>query len=282
MEQGRRPLLVAAALVVAAAAGIGAGYLAWGIPTNWYAKNVEDVPAGEAGDLIRYGHALIVDTPKHIGKDASDPALRYAGNNLACINCHLNAGLRPFAAPFVSTFASFPMFVNDEVLTLRERINGCMRRSLNGKDLPEGSRELEALVTYMRFVGEGTPVGVRVAGMGLLPLANPKLAPDAARGEKVYAALCATCHKDDGQGEPRVAPASGFVVPPLWGDGSFNAAAGMAKLANAAAYIHANMPLGVTYQDPVLSEQEAWDVAAYVNAQPRPPVPPHEPAAQSQ
>jgi thiosulfate dehydrogenase len=274
MQEGRRPLVIAAALLIAAAAGLGAGYLAWGIPTNWYAKNVEQVPAGEEGDLIRYGHDLVVDTSKHIGKDAVDPALRYAGNNLTCANCHLNAGLQPFAAPFVSTFATFPMLASNHVVTLRERINGCMQRSLNGKPLPVGSRELQALVAYIQFLGDGTPVGVRVPGMGLLPLQDPPLPPDEMRGEKVYAAHCATCHKADGQGERHAAPASGYIVPPLWGDESFNAGAGMAKVAYAAAYIRANMPFGITYVEPVLSEQEAWDVAAYMISQPRPPIPP--------
>jgi cytochrome c len=41
-----------------------------------------------------------------IGKGASDPALAYAGNDLKCTNCHINAGLKPFAAPFVSTHAA--------------------------------------------------------------------------------------------------------------------------------------------------------------------------------
>ena len=59
------------------------------------------------------GQALVVDTAKHIGKNATDPQKRYAGNELACVNCHLDAGLRPFAAPFVSTTASFPMLVDD-------------------------------------------------------------------------------------------------------------------------------------------------------------------------
>ena len=89
--------------------------------------------------------------------------------------------------------------------------------------------------------------------------------------------LCAKCHKEDGQGEP-APPLSffGSCVPPLWGDGSFNGGAGMAKLAYAAAYIQANMPFGVHYQDPVLSEQQAWDVAAYMIAKPRPPAPPEK------
>jgi thiosulfate dehydrogenase len=266
--------VLAVAILIAGAAGLGAGYVVWGIPTNWYAKNVENAPAGEAGDLVRYGHNLIVDTSRYIGKDASDPALRYAGNDLACMNCHLNAGLQPFAAPFVSTYATFPMLVDDQVLTLKDRINGCMQRSMNGRPLPEDGREMEALVAYIRFLGKGTPEGMRVPGMGLLPLQDPPLAPDAGRGEKVYAAQCATCHKDDGQGERRASPARGYVVPPLWGDDSFNSAAGMAKLAYAAAYIRANMPFGITYVEPVLSEQQAWDVAAYMVAKPRPEAPP--------
>jgi thiosulfate dehydrogenase len=269
-----RGWMVGIALVAALAAGVGAGYVIWGWPPNWYARDVTKLPASPANDLIRNGHALIVDTATQIGKTAADPQKRYAGNDLACRNCHLDAGLRPFAAPFVSTFATFPMLVDDQVLTLRERINGCMRRSMNGKNLPEDGPEMEALIAYIKFLGQGTPEGVRVAGMGLLPLADPPLAADSGRGGKVYAELCANCHKADGQGERNQPPSLGYSIPPLWGDDSFNAAAGMAKLAYAAAYIRANMPFGVRYLDPVLSEQQAWDVAAFMISKPRPPAPP--------
>jgi thiosulfate dehydrogenase len=269
-----RSWIVGIALVAALAAGVGAGYVIWGWPTNWYARDVTNLPASPENDIIRYGHSLIVETPKHIGKGASDPQKRYAGNDLACVNCHLDAGLRPFAAPFVSTFATFPMLVDDQVITLKERINGCMRRSMNGKELPKDSPEMEALIAYIKFLGQGTPQGVRVPGMGLFPLRDPPLAADGVRGEKVYAAKCASCHKDDGQGERNKPPRLGYSIPPLWGDDSFNAAAGMAKLAYAAAYIRANMPFGVRYLDPVLSEQQAWDVAAFMISKPRPPAPP--------
>jgi thiosulfate dehydrogenase len=266
--------MVGIALVAALAAGVAAGYVIWGWPTNWYARDVTNLPASPENDIIRNGHSLIVDTATRIGKSASDPQKRYAGNDLACKNCHLDAGLRPFAAPFVSTFATFPMLVDDQVITLKERINGCMRRSMNGKNLPEDGPEMEALIAYIKFLGHGTPEGVRIAGMGLLPLPNPPLAADGGRGEKVYADLCASCHKDDGQGERNKPPSLGYSIPPLWGDDSFNAGAGMAKLAYAAAYIRANMPFGIRYLDPVLSEQQAWDVAAFMISKPRPPAPP--------
>ena len=96
-----RALLIEIGLVLAVAMGIAIGYIVWGTPTNWYAAvpDVAKLGKGPENDLIRYGKELIVNTPRHIGKDATDPAMRYAGNNLACQNCHLNAGLQPFAAP---------------------------------------------------------------------------------------------------------------------------------------------------------------------------------------
>ena len=257
------------ALVVATVAGLGIGYLLWDQHPNWYAVDVNKLGPGPEADLIRYGRDLIVNTPTHIGKSATNPAMRYAGNDLACQNCHLNAGLQPFAAPFVSTFATFPMLVDDQVLTLTDRINGCMRRSLNGKDLPPDSREMEALIAYFQFVGKGTPDGVRLAGMGLKSIKPPEQPPDSRRGQEVYAKLCANCHKEDGQGEPRRG-GIGYSIPPLWGDASFNAGAGMAKTAYAASYIHDNMPFGITYQTPMLSVQQAWDVAAYIISKPHP------------
>jgi len=266
----RTGLLAAIAFVVAAAAGLGAGYLMWGQPTNWYAADISRLGQGAENDLVRYGRDLIVNTPRHIGKNATDPALRLAGNDLACQSCHLNAGLQPFAAPFVSTFATFPMLVDDQVLTLTDRINGCMRRSMNGKDLPTEGREMEALIAYFKFVGKGSPESVRVPGMGLRSLAPPTQPPDARRGETVYDNLCVGCHKEDGQGELRASPGVGYTIPPLWGDASFNAGAGMAKTAYAASYIHDNMPFGIDYRTPVLTVQQAWDVAAFMISKPHP------------
>jgi len=269
-----RAVLIEISLVLAVAVGLGAGYLLWGWPVKWYAADISRLGPDPENDLIRYGRDLIVNTPRHIGKNAADPAMRFAGNDLACQSCHLNAGLQPFAAPFVSTFATFPMMVDDQVLTLTERINGCMTRSMNGKDLPAESREIEALIAYFKFVGKGTPEGVRIAGMGLKPIVPPTEPPDARRGEVIYAKHCAACHKEDGQGQPKPSPGVGYSIPPLWGDGSFNAGAGMAKTAYAASYIRDNMPFGIDYRAPVLTVQQAWDVAAYMISKPHPPAPP--------
>ena len=61
-----------------------------------------------------------------------------------------------------------------------------------------------------------------------------------------------------------------FVFPPLWGPQSFNVGAGMARLSVAAAFVRAQMPPGNTG---TLTDQEAYDVAAYFTTQPRPDFP---------
>src|SRR5690606_41015025 len=37
-------------------------------------------------------------------------------------------------------------------------------------------------------------------------------------------------------------------------------------------FIKVNMPLGVSYENPFLSDEEAWDIAAFVNSMPRPSI----------
>ena len=61
-----------------------------------------------------------------------------------------------------------------------------------------------------------------------------------------------------------------FMYPPLWGASSFNDAAGLFRITNMAKYVKYNMPLGATHASPQLSDAEAWDVAAFINSQPRP------------
>jgi thiosulfate dehydrogenase len=130
---------------------------------------------------------------------------------------------------------------------------------------------MQALIAYIQFVGRGTPVGVRVPGMGLRPLRQPATEPNPSRGKAVYAQLCATCHGPEGQGHFRtLKPVDGYDIPPLWGADSFNSAAGMSDIRMAAAFIRANMPAPVDYLGPLLTEQQAWDVAAFITSQPRP------------
>jgi thiosulfate dehydrogenase len=221
------------------------------------APALDSVPNDPLGASIRRGHALLVAT-----KD-SLPA--QVGNNLRCVSCHLDDGRRADAMPWIGVYGRFPQYRPraGRVLTLEDRINGCIQRSMHGTALERGSRDMLDMVSYMAFLSRGIPVGTQVQGQGTRQL-RP-LDFDTLRGERIYERKCAVCHGDGGLGT-RIAPA-------VWGVGSYNIGAGMARVRTAAAFIQANMP----FDDPgSLSDQEAFDVAAYINSRARPDFPAKE------
>jgi thiosulfate dehydrogenase len=239
--------------------------------TKWTAPDIASVGDDPFGQLVKYGQALISDTANQIGPNAADPAKRFSGNNLNCQSCHLDAGTRPYAMPLVGIWSQFPQYRGREgaVDTLAVRINGCMERSMNGRALPPNSREMLAMLTYMRWLSAGIPTGATLIGAGTLRIKEPPRAADPARGAQIYADVCAACHGADGSGQ-RAATGAGYQIPPLWGPDSFNDGAGMTRVLTAAAYAKHNMPFGTTFDAPVLSDEDAYDVAGYIASQERP------------
>ena len=201
------------------------------------------------------------------GPEVADPAMRFAGNNLACQNCHLDAGTSRTGLPLVGVFKTYPKFLvrDQRVVSLPERLNECMTRSMNGRKLPDDSREMLALLAYMRFIGDPPPVVTEPAPAAPLPA-------DAGRGAEVFATICAVCHQANGLGRRMgsVNDGRGYVFPPLWGPDSFNDGAGMDRYQNIVGFVRRNMPRGVDPLHPQLSLQQARDVAAYVTSMPRP------------
>ena len=216
------------------------------------------MPDGDYGKVIRLGEQVFMETGQY--------ASRYVGNNLSCANCHLDAGRKADSAPLWASFIHYPAFRSKtgQVDTLASRIQGCFQYSMNGKAPPADDPIITALQTYAFCLAKGAPVGTPVPGSGYPKLKKPAQPADYARGEKVYAQNCALCHGSDGLGQRA---GDQQVFPPLWGPKSFNWGAGMHQLANAAGFIQANMPLG---KGGTLSEQEAWDVAVFMNSHERP------------
>ena len=217
-----------------------------------------DIPEGPFGDIVRRGYDIFTDTPTH--------APEFAGNSLSCGNCHLDAGRLADSAPLWGAYVRYPAYrgKTGQVNNYTERLQGCFIYSMDGKAPPAGDEVLVALETYSYWMAQGAPVGAQLPGAGYPKDFSPPQPPDYARGEAVFAESCALCHGADGQGQ-RVAGRQ--VFPPLWGPQSYNWGAGMHQLDNAAGFIKANMPLGRRNS---LSDQQAWDVAMYMNAQERP------------
>ena len=238
------------------------------------AYDVSRLPDDPYGRLVRYGKELTDRTFAYIGPEVKNAKMRFSGNNLACVSCHQASATKKFAIPWVGAHATFPQYRarEDEVSTLQERVNGCMERSMAGKALPLDSREMKAFITYMHFLSKDVPVGGKVEGQGLPPFKAPNRRADTVAGNTIYQEKCASCHGVEGAGVRAGAPgsATGYNFPPLWGKDSFNNGAGMSRLLFAASFIKTNMPLGTQHGQPQLSDDQAYDVAAFVLSNPRP------------
>ena len=218
----------------------------------------DSLPADKFGELVREGKDIFIHTDKLRGK--------YVNNGLKCVNCHMEAGRHANASPLWAAYTMYPAFrkKTGRVDTFEERLQGCFKYSMNGTPPPAGSRELVALTTYSYWLASKAPVGVALPGRGYPVLKKPAQAPSIERGAKVYAAQCSLCHGEGGAGTQ---VDGAYVFPPLWGPDSFNWGAGMHRIDTAAGFIKANMPLGKPNS---LSDQDAWDVASFINSRERP------------
>ncbi|GAA0278271.1 c-type cytochrome [Alteraurantiacibacter aestuarii] len=225
----------------------------------------DSIPEGPMGDSIRRGEQYFTQTQTY--------AAQFVGSGLQCSNCHLDGGRQANSSPMWAAWGMYPAYraKNDRINTMEDRIMGCFVYSMNASASPAGMpppaghdiyRDLES---YFAWLATGAPVGVEMEGRGFLTLDPPANAYDPDRGELVYQEQCSVCHGEDGLGQRR--DDGTYDFPPLWGDHSYNWGAGMSRIANAAGFIKANMPFGSGMS---LSDQDAWDVAAYVDAQERP------------
>ncbi len=235
---------------------------------EWKAPDTSLIPPTRQGDLIRYGRELILHTAIFLGPKGS---VVHISNGMNCGDCHVEAGTSLWANNFSKVAATYPLFRgrSGKIETVQMRINDCFERSLNGKKPGDSTREMKALVTYINWVGGGVSKGIKTNGSGVENLPFLNRAADTSKGKLVYVTICGKCHGKNGEGILE-SNAKEYLYPPLWGEHSYNDGAGMYELSKFAGYVKNNMPFGTTFHKPQLNNEQAWDVAAYVNSQPRP------------
>ncbi len=242
----------------------------------WKYPDVSSISDNDEGKMIKFGRKIFIETYKYIGPAVEDTSKRYLGANMDCQNCHFNAGTQQNVFGLVGSYSHYPAMdarVN-KIISIQERINSCMTRSMNGKAIPETSSEMNALVAYLKWLSTDVPKGKTVEGNGVPKINLIDRAADTANGRIVFAQNCTTCHAENGYGVLR-SPGTidimadslrGYDFPPVMGPDSYNDGAGMYRLLTATAFIYVKMPLNRSD----LSLDKSYDVAAFINSVPRP------------
>ncbi|MBK9980941.1 MAG: c-type cytochrome [Saprospiraceae bacterium] len=235
----------------------------------WMAPDTSSIPYDESGALIRYGKALVANTGAYFGPKGK---VNHNANGMNCQNCHLKAGTKLYANSYCAVYSIYPKFRarSGTVENLERRINDCMERSLNGKKLDSLSHEMRALVAYINWVGKNVKKGVSPKGASVVDVPFLNRPADIEKGKKSFNNICATCHEANGQGKLNPDGIT-YIYPPLWGPNSYNTAAGMYRISRLAGFIKSNMPDQLSSHDkPILTDEQAWDIAAYISSMPRP------------
>jgi len=236
---------------------------------EWQAPDLNRLPDNEEGKMIRYGHELISNTSLFFGRKGSIATIT---NGMNCVNCHIDAGARSFGGSFSAVASMYPQYRNrsGRIESIEFRVNDCMIRSLNGKPIDSASNEMQAIVAYLKWIGKDVPKNKKPAGAGLEDIPFLDRAADPERGRQVFNSHCISCHGQNGQGMLSH-DSSFYLYPPLWGPNSFNVSAGLYRISRVASFVRNNMPYGrATHDSPILTNEESWDVAAYIVSQPRP------------
>ncbi|HUM51050.1 MAG TPA: c-type cytochrome [Chitinophagales bacterium] len=236
--------------------------------TFWSAAEINSIKDETLKTQVLYGKDLIVHTSKYFGPKGS---VMKISNGMNCQNCHLDAGTKTFGNNYGSVASLYPKFRprSGSVENIYKRVNDCIERSLNGKALDTLGKEMQAIKAYITFIGSNVKKGEKAKGSGLKELAYLNRAANPIQGKATYVTKCQSCHQANGEGTLNPTGTE-YTYPPLWGNNSYNDGAGLYRVSNFAKYVKYNMPFGASYDHTQLTDEESWDLAAYINAQPRP------------
>src|ERR1700741_842200 len=166
----------------------------------WTGAGANQVPVDKNGELIRYGRNLIENTSYYLGPKGM---VAHISNGMNCQNCHLEAGTKPWGNNYGAVASTYPKFRerSGTVESIEKRVNDCFERSLNGKAIDSSSKEMRAIVAYIKWLGKEVPKGEKPKGAGLPELVYMTRPASKEKGHEVYTQKCQSCHEKAGQGK---------------------------------------------------------------------------------
>lgn len=227
--------------------------------------DTSQIPHNKYGEAVRYGRELMLHTTYYIGPNGING--KYLGNKMNCTNCHQDAGTKPFSFSLLTSFRNYPQYRAREgkVLSMAERINNCIMHPHLGKPLPLDSKEMIAILSYLKWLSDSSKIDKDTKGLKNIEISFPSIAASSKRGEALYVMYCNRCHGPSGEGQMQYDSAT-YTYPPLWGSKAYQPGSSMHRIIKLAQWLVPNMPYDkATYEKPVLTSEEALDLAAFIN-----------------
>src|SRR5258706_3808257 len=116
-------------------------------------KPEKKFPDSIKDSIIIYGRQLIDSTSKYLGPHGIVTSIT---NGLNCASCHLESGTKLHTFNFMAVASTYPKFRerSGRIESVEFRVNECLQRSLNGKKIDSLSKEMRAMVAYIKWTGK--------------------------------------------------------------------------------------------------------------------------------
>ncbi len=248
--------------------------------SSWFdCRKISSAPAA-----ARRGYEYVHHTSKTLGPDGTKKfpdGSPYANTNIACSSCHFTGGHVPSGTPMYQSpdkYAGKPYFrPSNYNRDLKDSIADCMRNCMNTtRVMDKEDPVMNDMVAYIQWLAAGvSDPAMKGSGWSNLPGHSlPSVDPNVANmsadpgiGGALYRNKCAGCHDKDGPGRGEYRRGENRPrVPALWGQDGYSRGAAFYNTPILAGYIRKFMPYGKPNS---LSAQDALDIAAYINDQPR-------------
>lgn len=230
-------------------------------------------PKGEIAPYIVKGCNIFTRTTSNRPKGYG-----FWKTRMNCTSCHLNGGTKEYAAHLADAAVSYPgvYSANNIVYTNRMRIARCYAHSINEILYGANSEVYKLITLYMAWLAEKNeiPIGTNRKSRGIHNVRGT-----AARhasiiaGQNSYKKHCQECHGPAGYGTDKYDDDPNFSPPPINGSEAFVYTATLSYSDRFASFILNNMPPGATHEQPLITAQEALDIAEFIRVQTRPSAP---------